>query len=431
MTLCMRFFMAVALLCSFSSAHAMKRESELDIPLNHTLNSTQQPDTEHKSTCGAFNLLPNDVIIHHILNNPELDIRVLRLVNSVLTGLVSPFVTSIRIRHTDFDAIEKLPTDAFINIFSNVKSLILAEDFWEQDRVYPGLTSHSDNVEVEDFPEHNLQQSLHSFSLQTMDFLPPLTHFSPQNPLGFFNTDYFHTPLHRQPISSLPVQTTFSIPTGELLDPELDEATKSQNDFEKQKTRIIRNFLSQLPYVTDLTVCVEVEDDEAKNIALFPIIERLDCILPNASLETLTEWFEALPNLTHFSLCKSPDVADNTLVALSTVTTLKYLELSDCEMTENHELCFFPHLRNLEYLALSNFDEITDIGLAYIAQVPSLTHLDLNDFPQITETGVINLVGVLPNLTQLNIKNCELIAEECIQRLKVELMIRRCQDQNH
>ena len=79
--------------------------------------------------------------------------------------------------------------------------------------------------------------------------------------------------------------------------------------------------------------------------------------------------------------------------------------------TTNDDLTHISGLPNLTSLDLSECQKITDAGLKHLSSMKNLTSLDLRDCDQITDDGLGHLKD-LPNLTSLDLSGCWKITDD-------------------
>ena len=103
-----------------------------------------------------------------------------------------------------------------------------------------------------------------------------------------------------------------------------------------------------------------------------------------------------LPALTVLSLCDVSSVTADGLRAVGGLTTLTYLDLDDCDVTDA-VLRELRGLTSLTWLNLEFCSHVTDVGLQHLTSLTALTTLDLRG-TSTTKAGRNSLKAALPAL---------------------------------
>jgi len=125
--------------------------------------------------------------------------------------------------------------------------------------------------------------------------------------------------------------------------------------------------------------------------------------------ETLQE-FSQLTDLTVLDLSEcSAKITKNGMGVLSSLTTLRWLSLASCQLSNSVMVNLMP-LRSLTYLDLSDNAALNAQGLEHISDLVELTELNLSDCLKVTNGALLQL-ALMTKMQQLNLSNCQQIAE--------------------
>lgn len=164
------------------------------------------------------------------------------------------------------------------------------------------------------------------------------------------------------------------------------------------------NWFSQLPKENFLPLlqelilsnCSRIDDRELMNISTIKSLRKLDlshCYrISNSGIRTICE---KLKELVHLNITGCPRVNDLALQSIS------------------------RSLKNLDSLDVSNCNRITDRGLQCIAELKHVRYVNVSHCKTVAETTILNLCRSIP-LTSLNVINCGL-SPECIRTAKCYL----------
>ena len=108
------------------------------------------------------------------------------------------------------------------------------------------------------------------------------------------------------------------------------------------------------------------------------------------------------------------------LTSPSVANTITTLDLSGMDITDKQLETIVKTFPNLTSLNLAECEDITDAGLAHLAQLHALTSLDLAYCSNITDAGLAHLAQ-LHALTSLNLYGCSNITDAGRDSLKQKL----------
>ena len=112
--------------------------------------------------------------------------------------------------------------------------------------------------------------------------------------------------------------------------------------------------------------------------------------IDNPTLKLLVEEIAAVPELAFLNLSENRKITDSGLEALASLTQLKGLNLSSCDIT-GPGLTYLSALTQLEHLNLSYCNRIADLGLRMVKSLRSLVYLDLQGCVKITRAGMTKI----------------------------------------
>lgn len=122
---------------------------------------------------------------------------------------------------------------------------------------------------------------------------------------------------------------------------------------------------------------------------------------------------DKLINLTYLDLSGSedhPGIKDNSIGYLQSLTTLTYLNISDCSRITDIGLSYLTILTNLEILKMRNLVNISDIGTNQLSTLVKLKDLNISRCYNLTDNGLQFLASLL-NLENLYMCYLNIIGE--------------------
>lgn len=85
------------------------------------------------------------------------------------------------------------------------------------------------------------------------------------------------------------------------------------------------------------------------------------------------------------------------------------------------------NIKGLRKLSLSTCKKLTDVSLMEF-KLPELKYLNLRNLDHITELGIDTITSYCRAMENLNLSNCTLINNRCIQLIEANLQRLRCVD---
>lgn len=128
------------------------------------------------------------------------------------------------------------------------------------------------------------------------------------------------------------------------------------------------------------------------------------------------EHLKPLTNLTELDLGGNPNITDWAIPKLTSLVSLKILEVWDCEFLEAKTMHRLSVLSRLVVLNVSEGKLIRNDGVSSIAQVQSLTHLDMTGCVRVGNKGLEALVS-MSNLTHLDLWGVDRITNQGLAHL--------------
>ena len=155
----------------------------------------------------------------------------------------------------------------------------------------------------------------------------------------------------------------------------------------------------------NLIGCNNFTDDKLAHLAKLTSLQFLDlseCELNGYPHSTSWENLKNLKDLLSLNLSGCTDIQDSSLEYISNITNLQSLNLS---------------MVRGKYGLLGNIF-MTDNGLKYLGKLTNLKILDLSKFRKITGPGVLEHLGHMTQLKSLDLSQCENINAARLQELK-------------
>ena len=156
------------------------------------------------------------------------------------------------------------------------------------------------------------------------------------------------------------------------------------------------SFVSHLTCLRQLQLVAEETDDE------FPDLS--ENVLPVLS---------SLTGLTHLCLEGLPASPTGGLLHIEHLTALKYLSLSGCYEIAGWDLSYLSRMRGLSLLILQECHELSDYALRPLRLLPSLTDLELVRALRLYGHGLKEL----PSLTRLRMTGCFALKSALVEHL--------------
>ena len=131
--------------------------------------------------------------------------------------------------------------------------------------------------------------------------------------------------------------------------------------------------------------------------------------------EDLEAFLKFFPNITSLKL--PPDINNDHLKALASMTKLQHLNLRACDGITDAGLVHLEGLKELHHLDLANCRQINGAGLVHLKDLKELHHLNLANCHRITNAGLVHLKD-LKELHYLNLTFCFQITDAGLVHLK-------------
>lgn len=170
----------------------------------------------------------------------------------------------------------------------------------------------------------------------------------------------------------------------------------------------------QMPNLETFNAGTHISDDDLKHLRPLPLRS-----LNLAFCEELTDQglltLSSLTTLKSLELQNTP-ITDTGLLTLSCLTALRYLNMGGCDITDQG-LSVFRHFALLEHVTLQACSKITDKGLLHFS-TSVLTILNLEGCKLISNLSLKHVLGQLTTLQALNLNQCKLVTDEGVLALK-------------